>query len=142
MPLMRLLTLTALSEGLLKEIMRPGMVFIISSSHAHCPVTLRLLEQWCNIFEPPLDLNSESFEQLYWYGVAPDGQFETFLLSLILDCFKYVLWKFKTKKRISNFPMFIQENYSIINNMANMSKKVKLGISGNNFMTNFLQALG
>ena len=33
-----------------------------------CPVTFRLMSQWCNIFEPPLNINDQNFRNIYWYG--------------------------------------------------------------------------
>ena len=85
-----------------------------------CPVTSRLLVQvqWCNLFKPQLDINSESFDNLYWYSKAPAGYKESLLIPLMADFSKYVLWKYKVRKRIPKFPNFIQEIFSVINHMS------------------------
>ena len=32
-----------------------------------CAITNRLLQRWCGLFEPPLQLNDFSFRNFYWY---------------------------------------------------------------------------
>ena len=60
----------------------------------------------------------------------------------VSDTFKYVLWKFKQRKKIPNFQTFIGEVFFIIQTAANNSEKICRGIAENNLITNFLQARG
>ena len=61
---------------------------------------------------------------------------------LIADTFKYVLWKFKKRKKIPNFPTFIDKVFFIIRSAAQMSPKIEFGINNNNIIANFFQARG
>ena len=72
----------------------------------NCPVTIRLLEDWCNLFEPALQINSPTFQALYWYGAYPEYEEEPSLVILMADTFKYVLWKFKKRRKIPNPAQF------------------------------------
>ena len=107
-----------------------------------CPVTFRLLQQWGAIFEPPFNPNLPSFLQLYWYGSVEDQPFNPTAIIFICDCFKYVLWKFKQRRKIPNFVSFRSQLLEIIYNSSCMNKSLKLGIQNNNLIANFLQARG
>ena len=67
-----------------------------------CPTTNRLLGQWCTNFEPQINLDSEDFIKLYWYRIPPEGIPASELIPLISDLFKFILWKFKSRKKIPN----------------------------------------
>ena len=108
----------------------------------NCPVTARLLEVWSSLFEPIQQINSPSFQALYWYGVCPGNIADNGYTLLVVDSFKYVLWKFKKRKKIPNLISFNREYFFTLSNISNMSKKVRLGISNSNFLTNFLPGLG
>ena len=56
-----------------------------------CPVTSRLLEHWCNVFEPPLRCNDPSFRNFYWYGYTEDEPDGSMSLAFVAYTFKYVL---------------------------------------------------
>ena len=107
-----------------------------------CQITSRLLQQWCAIFEPPLQINDPSFRQFYWYGINPVEENGSALVIFISDTFKYVLWKFKQRKKIPNFQAFIGEEFFIVQTAANNSQKIRCGIAENNMIANFLQARG
>ena len=109
----------------------------------YCPVTFRLLQQWGAIFEPPFNPNHPSFLQLYWYGaVDEEPHFNPTAIIFICDCFKYVLWKFKQRRKIPNFVSFRSQLLGIIYNSSCLNKSLKLGIQNNNLIANFLQARG
>ena len=61
-----------------------------------CHISNRLLGQWCTNFEPQIDLDSEDFIKLYWYGIPPEGIPASELIPLISDLFNFILWKFKS----------------------------------------------
>ena len=107
-----------------------------------CQITTRLLQQWCSIFEPPLQFNEPSFRQLYWYGINPAEETGSTPVIFVSDTFKYVLWKFKQRKKIPNFQTFIGEVFFVIQTAASNSQKICRGIAENNLITNFLQARG
>ena len=54
----------------------------------------------------------------------------------------YVLWKFKKRKKIPNFPTLIDEVFFVIRSAAQMSPKIEFGFNNNNLIANFLQARG
>ena len=107
-----------------------------------CQITSRLLQQWCAIFEPPLQINYPSFRQFYWYGINPAEENGSAPVIFISDTFKYVLWKFKQRKKIPNFQAFIGNVFFIVKTAANTSLKICHRIAENNMITNFLQARG
>ena len=107
-----------------------------------CPITNRLLQQWCRLFEPQLQVNDPSFRKFYWYGISVTDEYGSAPQILVADTFKYVLWKYKQLKKIPNFPSFIEEIFFVIWTAANMSAKIKFVITNNNMITNFLQARG
>ena len=107
-----------------------------------CPVTFRLLQQWGAIFEPPFNPNHPSFLQLYWYGSVEEPHFNPTAIIFICDCFKYILWKFKQRRKIPNFDSFRSQLLEIIFNSSCLNKSLKLGIQNNNLIANFLQARG
>ena len=61
-----------------------------------CPITNRLLGQWCTNFVLQVNLDSEDFIKLYWYGIPPEGIPASELIPLISDLFNFILWKFKS----------------------------------------------
>ena len=107
-----------------------------------CPVTFRLLQQWGAIFEPPFNPNHPSFLQLYWYGSVEEPHYNPTAIIFICDCFKYILWKFKQRRKIPNFDSFRSQLLEIIFNSSCLNKSLKLGIQNNNLIANFLQARG
>ena len=62
--------------------------------------------------------------------------------SLRILLIKYVLWKFKKRKKILNFPTFIDKVFFVIRSAAQMSPKIEFGINNNNVIANFFQARG
>ena len=107
-----------------------------------CAITNRLLQRWCGLFEPPLQLNDFSFRNFYWYGTTDNDANGSTPQVLIADTFKYVLRKFKKRKKIPNFPTFIDEVFFVIWSAAQMSPKIEFGINNNNIIANFFQAKG
>ena len=107
-----------------------------------CPVTVRLLEGRSALFEPTQHTYSPSFQALYWYGVCPENIADNGYTLLVVDCFKYVLWKFKKRKKIPNLVSFNREYCFTLSTMTYMSKKVRIGKSNSNFLANFLPVLG
>ena len=107
-----------------------------------CPTTNRLLSQWCTNFEPQINLNSEDFIKLYWYGIPPEGIPALELIPLISDLFKFILWKFKSRKKIPNYPAFIAEFRFALSSLAAQSVRTRTALLNNIFFTNFFQVLG
>ena len=48
----------------------------------------------------------------------------------------------KKRKKIPNFPTFIDEVFFVIRSAAQMSPKIEFGFNNNNLIANFLQARG
>ena len=107
-----------------------------------CPITIRLLEGWCTIFEPLLDINSPSFQVFYWYGSCPDIAPNHTATPLLVDSFKYVRGKFKKRKKIPNVISFKRELIFTLENICLISRKVRASIANSNFSANFLPVLG
>ena len=90
----------------------------------------------------PINPNHPSFLQLYWYGAVEEPLFNPTALIYICDCFKYVLWKFKQRRKIPNFDSVRSQLLEIVYNSSCLNKSLKLGIQNNNLIANFLQARG
>ena len=107
-----------------------------------CPITNRLLSQWCLNFKPQVAPGHADFKKLYWYGVPPDDIQQTELIPVISDLFKYILWKYKVRKKIPNYPAFLEEYRFSISTMAAQNVRTRLTLLNHNFITNFFQAQG
>ena len=105
-----------------------------------CPITSRLLSQWCLNFEPQVAPGHADFKKLYWYGVPPDDIQPTDLIPIISDLFKYILWKYKVRKKIPNYPAFLAEYRFSISTMTAQNVRARLTLLNHNFITNFFQA--
>ena len=107
-----------------------------------CPVTENLLRHFCSIFEPHLDIETETFKNLYWYGhddgILDSGQY----VLLIMDCFRFILWSFKKRRKIPNWLTFERELLFLIETTASRNIGLKNGILNTNLIANFLRVRG
>ena len=115
--------------------------------HAHffmeCAITSRLLNVWGSKFEPQVSLINPGFFSLYWYGIPPAGGGEQILLNLLTaESFRYVLWKYKIRRKIPNTNAFFAELSAVLEQICRMSLTIRTLFHGYNFVANFLQAIG
>jgi len=108
----------------------------------NCPVTRVLLQQFANIFEPNLDIGSENFKKLYWYGgaegVEGSGQYTLF----IMDCFRFIIWNFKLRRKIPNWPLFERELFFLIETTVARNIGLRNSVLNTNLIANFLRVRG
>ena len=52
-----------------------------------CPITNRLLQQWCGLFEPQLQINDPSFRNFYRYGISKADEYGSAPQILVADTF-------------------------------------------------------
>ena len=68
----------------------------------NCPVTYNLLFQWTRAFVPPPDINSLDLKKLYLYGNDETNNDQSGSLCVVMDIFKYTVWKSKQRRRLPN----------------------------------------
>ena len=107
-----------------------------------CPFTNNILLQWSHALEPAPDINTEEFKVLYWYGSGNLTTDTSGIVCLLMDTFKYCLWKAKQRKRLPNPITIIRECEFLISIMCLQNRKLRDRIRNTNLITNFLQARG
>ena len=90
-----------------------------------------------------VSLVNPGFFSLYWYGIPLDGGGESILLNLLIaESFRYVLWKYKIRRKIPNTNAFFAELSAVLEQICRMSLTIRTMFRGYNFVANFLQAIG
>ncbi len=80
------------------------------------------------------------FDNLYWYGIE-EGESKIVLL-IFFDLFRFVLWKFKTRRilpRINDVGDILTD---ILDTILSLKPKLRAQIFNNRLIANILQALG
>ena len=107
-----------------------------------CRVTKSLLNNFSRKLEPAPDTNSEYFTKLYWFGSCDtDPHMEKFII-LAMDLFRFVLWTFKCRKKVPNWPMFEREFNFLLVTTLDRNTSLKLGFMNLNMLANIYPALG
>ena len=107
-----------------------------------CPVTHNLLFQWTRSLNPPPDINSLDFKQLYWFRSVPLSNDETGTVTLCMDFFKYVIWKSKQRRRLPNVISVSREILFLIESACAQSRVLRHLFLNNNLIENLFQARG
>ena len=96
-------------------------------SHVFCTciVTDRLIAQLINKLEPIPDPNSIEFKHMYWYGSLPENPQLTPYILLVFDTFRYVLWKYKLRRKIPNFDALLSEICFILSISCKISTNLR-----------------
>ncbi len=63
-------------------------------------------------------------------------------LSIYFDLFRYVLWKFKTRRILPRIAEFISIYTSLLDTIIAIKPKIRAKIFNNRLIANILQALG
>ena len=108
----------------------------------NCPVTNNLLFQWTRALVPPPDINTLNFKKLYWYGYDEISNDQTGSLGLVMDIFKYVVWKSKQRRRLPNSIMLSREIGFILDLACAENVSFRHTSSNINLIANLFQARG
>jgi hypothetical protein len=118
-----------------------------SFSHCflHCIPVSTLLIKINTLLGVELDLDSNDFGILYWYGIK-NGQILTNLnataYTLVYDCFRYLIFNYRLRKIIPADDNFISEFIDTLTWVKKFNKKINTSILATYQGTNLLQALG
>jgi hypothetical protein len=111
-----------------------------------CPITEGLIQNLIkrlrlNIkyYSPGTDPESK-FEKLYWYGTQ-DNKTDVSSL-LVFELFRYILWKFKTRRRLPRIIEVKDIFLNMLEIMIAIKPKLRSAILHNGIIANILQALG
>ena len=104
----------------------------------NCPVTYNLLFQWTRELNPTPDINTPEFRNLYWFGQNESTEDPSGTIGIVMDTFKYVLWKFKQRRHLPNFISLSREitfllNIACIRNQYFRHKSVNINLIANLF---------
>jgi hypothetical protein len=109
-----------------------------------CPITLGLLRNTVRLWRLPITVPGPDpdpvFENLYWYGI--ENEENKMELSIYFDLFRYVLWKFKTRRVLPRIAEFISIYTSLLDTILAIKPKIRAKIFNNRLIANVLQALG
>jgi len=110
----------------------------------NCPITLGLLRNTVRLWQLPITIPGPDpdpvFENLYWYGIK--NRENKMVLSIFFDLFRYVLWKFKTRRILPRIAEFISIYTSLLDTILSIKPKIRAKIFNNRLIANVLQALG
>ena len=98
-----------------------------------------MLHQWTRNMEPAPDVASAMFRDLYWYGTGDLTQDETGTVILVMDLFKFCIWKFKLKKRLPNIVMLTREVDFLFSVACSSSRKLRDKANSINLIANLMQ---
>ena len=107
-----------------------------------CPVTRILLDSFVRRLEPVPDIDTVFFKDMYWYGKLTDENFNEPQILFVMDCFRFVLWSFKTRRKIPNWPLFERELLFLIGTTASRNKNFSNKLHAVNMIANFMPAPG
>jgi len=107
-----------------------------------CPSTRILLQPVLLMMDPNPDPDTPEFKNMYWYGVSDENIYDSRAILIIFELFRYILWKFKTRRKLPSTEMFMRELLFIINIVAAQSREIHFSIERCNLVANFLQARG
>ena len=125
-----------------------GIIPLPDESFCHlffdCCTTKTLLTAWTASMEPVPDFTTEEARLAFWYGtgnlVAPENYSK--YITFLYDCFRYILWKFRLRKKLPNPTSFAKELDFFILVTVKGSGSFKNKISKINSIANLLPALG
>ena len=90
--------------------------------------------------KPAPDVASAMFRDLYWYGTGALTQDETGTVILVMDLFKFCIWKFKLKRRLPNIVLLTRELDFLFSVACSSSKKLCDKVNNINLIANLMQA--
>ncbi len=97
----------------------------------NCPITIGLLHNMVRLWRLPLTVPGPDpdpdFENLYWYGIE-DGE-SKLVLTIFFDLFRYVLWKFKTRRVLPRIVEFISVYTSLLDTILSIQPKIRTKFS-------------
>ena len=104
----------------------------------NCPVTNNLLFQWTRELNLTPDINTPEFRNIYWLGQNETTEDPSGTIGIVMDTFKYVLWKFKQRRHLPNFISLSREitfllNIACIRNQYFRHKSVNINLIANLF---------
>ena len=107
-----------------------------------CPVTYSLLNNLATHLEPRLDLETELFKDLYWYGRYDDNTAIESSLLLFFDTVRYLIWKFRCRRKIPNWNMLAREIKFTLECVFNLNQSLRTRAEAANIISNLLPARG
>ena len=109
-----------------------------------CPVVRNLLRLWSNRLEPVPDFNNENGSNFYWYGILEHDEIDnnSKYIIFVYDCFRFLIWKSRCRRKVPNYPAFKRELDFLIFNTLRGSRTFKRKIMNINMLANLLPALG
>ena len=113
-----------------------GIVLYISST------TVPLLTTFCFSglvslrLEPPPDINSLNFKKLYWYGYNDTSNDLSGTLCIVMDIFKYAIWKSKQRRHLPNILALSREISFILDVACTASRTFRLTTANINLISN------
>jgi len=106
-----------------------------------CPTTHSLLTQLVNRLEPAPAINGQFFN-LYWFGCYDENPQWEFTINIVFDVFRYLIYKFKMRRKIPSNIQFFSEMSFILETTAGKNQSIRTSLLANNFIGNVLPALG
>ena len=107
-----------------------------------CNTTQQLLLNFILLLEPVPDINSVFFAEAYWYGKYSDNTLWEESILLVFDCFRFVIWKYKLRRKVPNWPTVLRELHFILETIFSLNKRIKYIASSANIIANLLPARG
>ena len=108
----------------------------------HCPTTLFLLTRLVGYLEPAPDVNSNMFYNLYWFGNYDENPNWEVTNLVVFDLFRYLIFKFKMRRKIPNSAQFFGELKFLLEITARKNQSIRVSLLSNNLIANLLPALG
>ena len=108
----------------------------------NCLVTNNLLFQWTRKLNPAPDINAPEFRNLYWFCQSETTEDPSGTIGIVMDIFKYVLWKFKQRRHLPNFISLSRETTFLLNIACIRNQYFRHKSLNINLIANFFQVLG
>jgi Reverse transcriptase (RNA-dependent DNA polymerase) len=110
-----------------------------------CPVVKRLIIDFFNFLGVDIDIDTEGGKNLYWYGLIDNDTLTVrrhLSNVLVFDLFRYIVYKYRLKRRIPNIAIVVNEITFIVQCVCNVSRNINLSFVNNNLLAMLLQARG
>jgi hypothetical protein len=110
-----------------------------------CPVVRRLIIDFFDFLGIDINIDTEIGKNLYWYGLHDNDNLTVrrhLSNVLVFDLFRYIVYKYRLKRRIPNIAIILNEVIFIVQCVCNVSRNINLSFVNNNLLARLIQARG
>jgi hypothetical protein len=107
-----------------------------------CPCTREFLAKFVTMLGLSLNLDSNDFHTLYWYGYNDDIKEHQTAFLTVFDSFRYVLYRLRNRHILPVYDTVERELVFFISKLCRANSNFKLKLLGSNTLARIVRAIG